>query len=198
VLNNIFAGWNGGNGVMVDTFGKITAIKINANGNDVTGVRLDNTYGLQPVIFTGDSFIRDNQNNGLAVSSHGNVTISKVTAEGNRQINILAISTGGNITVSKVISRFAGDNGLHLVSDGNIYLTTVVSMSNGDGDTDGDGVYINVAPGGLVTIKLSVFMGNAGNGIEVVNAIPTLYKTYYFGNDVDGDWTPDQVDLYVH
>jgi len=88
--------------------------------------------------------------------------------------------------------------GIYLESGGNISISSTLSLSNGYYDSDGDGLYIVASPTSLVTIKTSAFMGNEGNGIEVVGANPVILSTWYFGNDTDGDGIASEANLYIH
>ena len=68
------------------------------------------------------------------------------------------------------------------------YIYKLWSASNSWGG-DNDGLYLNVGAY-PVSILYSSFIGNEGNGIEVVNATSlNLTGTNYFGNDtnVNGD-----------
>jgi hypothetical protein len=198
LLNNVTAMGNGWNGIEVMTNGMITTKKINALNNQYSGAFLTNWYGSAGVSIMGESFFNGNGGSGLLVESLGPVTISNVFADHNQENGVLVWAGAGNITLNLVSVKYSGMAGIYLESGGNISISSTLSLSNGYYDSDGDGLYIVASPTSLVTIKTSAFMGNEGNGIEVVGANPVILSTWYFGNDTDGDGIASEANLYIH
>ena len=198
LLNNLRAQNNGQSGISVMTKGLITAKQINALDNAYSGAVFVNTFGSAGVSLTGESFINGNGSHGLLVESLGMAIVSNVTADRNQGNGIRVWSGSGNITLNLVSVKYSGMAGIYLESGGNISISSTLSLSNGYYDSDGDGLYIVASPTSLVTIKTSAFMGNEGNGIEVVGANPVILSTWYFGNDTDGDGIASEANLYIH
>jgi len=193
-LNGVEADNNAGTGIYVDTMGQITAKKISGSFNGESGALLMNwdhgpTY---PVKLIGDSFFHGNGEDGLVALSDGYITISKVYADGNNFSGVAALTDESYVTMSKVVSNNNGASGIYIEANLGLSLNNVVTMSNGFGIGNGNGLrYTIYDPFGYATIRYSVFMGNEGSGIDAYIVYPTLIKTYYFGNDWNGDGDPN-------
>lgn len=196
-LNNLTALGNAGNGIDVHSLDAITTKNIHALENGASGAVLVNSSGLAIVTVTGDSFFGANGANGLEIESAGKVKISKVYAENNHGIGIDVDANTADISLNSVYANYSGQDGIKLNTDGNIAILKVNGFSNGSG-VDGDGLFIEASAASQVIIKSSAFIGNEGNGIEVQGVMPILSKSWYFGNDTDGDGEAAQTNLYVH
>ena len=196
-LTNLTSMGNAGNGIDVHSLDAITAKNMHALENGASGVILVNNAGLATVTVTGESFFSANGASGLVIDTAGNVKISKIYAENNQGIGIDIEADSANISLSSVNANYSGQDGIKLTTDGNITISKVTSFSNGTG-VDGDGLSIEASAASRVTIKSSAFIGNEGNGIEVQGVIPILSKSWYFGNDTDGDGVATETNLYVH
>jgi hypothetical protein len=182
-------------GLEIHSAGNVTTNNILAVNNGSNGVFIDNTYGsgFASVLGSmGENNISDNGASGLAVYSNYTITVDKVISiqnGGNGMILNNEFGTG-NITVTNVVSRLNAKDGLQIISGGpSVLLKYVQSMSNGVG-YDGDGLYIEIPDPSYLKIYYSTFIGNEGNGIDVLGTVPEmpqLFSVSYFGNDTDMD-----------
>lgn len=191
---------NGWKGLEIYSSGRVTIRTVLAINNGENGVFVDNTYGTGYVSITasrGENNISDNGATGLAVYSNGNITIDKVVAIQNGSRGMWVNTYGGDIRITNSITRLNGRHGVQIDASGSVYLKKVQSMSNGVG-YEGDGLNIEIADPLLLTIYYSTFIGNEGNGIDVLCdtfGIPLLNSVSYFGNDTDMD---GDMNYYVH
>ena len=176
------------------TAGAILANKLSAQGNMGDGVYLQNDYGSAGITVLGDCFFRDNTGNGIGAYSNSLITMSKINAERNGGNGLDVSSTSGNVTLSYIYVKYSGLHGIAVQTPKNVTILYAYSFSNGLG-SDGDGLFILASNTSLVTIKYSSFIGNEGNGIEVVNKVPVLISTNYFGNDTNNNGDADK---YIH
>jgi len=182
-------------GLEIHSSGNVTTNNILAVNNGSNGIFIDNTYGSGSISMLGsmgENNISDNGASGLALYSNSNITVDKV----------IAIQNGGNgmilnnefglgtITVSNIVTRLNARDGMQIKSGGpSVTLKYVQSMSNGVG-YDGDGLYIEIPDPSYLKIYYSTFIGNEGNGIDVLGVVPEvpqLFSVSYFGNDTDMD-----------
>ncbi|MDK2979836.1 MAG: putative surface-exposed virulence protein [Chloroflexota bacterium] len=197
---NIDVHGNGEDGLLVTSTGTILISTISAQGNNGTGMMLDNAAGWGNVTVSGENYFWDNGDDGMNIQSNGNVNFSKIDVRNNGGDGIQVQTSIGTISLTKTFVKNSGGNGIDLTGDGAFLLNDVTSLSNGDG-SDGDGLHIVADATSKVTIKNSIFMGNEGNGLDIENEnglAPILSKVLYFGNDTDGDGTADQKNHYIH
>ena len=111
---------------------------------------------------------------------------------------ILSNSSGvGQVRLTDSISRLNARHGLQINSGGLVYMKNVQSMSNGEGNND-DGLYIEISDPALLQLYFATFLGNEGNGIELVSdtlGSPLLSSVTYFGNDTDNS---GDLNYYAH
>jgi len=192
-LTDVYAGGNALDGIEVHAVGMVKASKLFGENNGDHGVLLNNTYGPSYITLSGESIVRHNGMDGLRIVTPGKITVSKLTSEGNEWDGMVLISDNGDVSLSTIISRNNRGTGLAVLAhNGNVTLTNVVSMNNGADNNDAHGAWIDGVNLGTVTIKYSVFMTNEGSGIHLKTGVPyTIYKTYYFGNDRNGNGNPN-------
>ena len=161
-------------GLVVFSQRKITLTSVNASGNKVMGMQVDNSLSTvsSPVVINGASQVNFNGVNaidapGLGVYSLGPLTISGVSASWNFNsgIRVLTIaSTGVTITNSQVDNNRS--YGIYIGSStfkaGLVTLSGVRVFANGFED-DAPGVYI--ISNNKVSFSGGYYMGNAGAGI---------------------------------
>ena len=182
---------NGADGLSVLSLGNITLGGINAQGNDLNGVYLNNTAGDDrvKVSISGDNYFWNSGADGLHIGTKGTAALSGIDARNNGVDGIFVNALKG-ISLSKSYVKNSGQDGIYLESNGAMALKDVSSFTNGSG-SDGDGLRILAHQDVKVTIKSSAFMGNEGNGIYVFYQTenqpqPALTNTVYTGNDTDG------------
>lgn len=140
---------NGGVNLLIESSGAVVLNGITADssvGN--TGIWVDNSTGTGTVTLTTIT-TRYNNNNGVAIITKGNVTISGLNSLFNsvgwappREYNGLLINTNNvstaKVTISNSLVSGNADHGIHLyLAPGGLYsLTNTYYFGN---DTDGDG-----------------------------------------------------------
>ena len=203
VIKNSTFSMNNTKGLFVYSTGLISLNDVTAIGNTAShGLELDNFNGPKGVnIVKGN--LHENGISGVSIETRGPVSINTVTANGNSSHGVYVhgfSSANADVTLSKVNTAWNGNTGIWLQYINNATITLTNSVANGNGGQDADGLYIrgnNIDSS--VTISKSVFLGNYGNGIDLYETfIQTIVNTFSFGNDMDGDYTPDQVDTYIH
>jgi len=178
-----------GNGLEIVTKGDVILDNLTATDN-LNGVYVDNSAGSDATVTLtnkiGGSVFSSNTQNGLMIISGGDVSLSGLTAEANGSDGV-NISTSGGLWVNDALLYRNNGAGMTATANAGITLTKVRAIYNGAG-ADGDGVTLIVADGSDVKISYSVFNGNYGSGIDITGeASPTLYKTTYFGNDLNNN-----------
>ncbi|MDK2980712.1 MAG: hypothetical protein PWQ55_1059 [Chloroflexota bacterium] len=182
-------------GLEIHSAGNVITNNLLAVNNGSNGVFIDNSYGSGYINVQGskgENNISDNGASGLAVYSNGSISVDNVIAiqNGGNGMIINNATGSGNISVTRIISRLNARDGLQIISGGpTVTLKYVQSMSNGEG-YDGDGLYIEIPDPSYLKIYYSTFIGNEGNGIDVLGSVPEmplLYSVSYFGNDTDMD-----------
>ena len=180
---------NSGIGLDVQSAGAISLSKVTASGNHDQGAYLYNDFSpllpgqvYMPVTILNSVF-NDNDYGGVEVASNRAITISSVTASGNKggygvlldnvdSLPSLVLVTGKN--------QFNGnsDTGLFIESSGVVTISGVESGKNG-----GDG--INIDTYNQVTISSSWVYGNYV-GIKVEDAPVTINNVTSMGNGYYG------------
>ena len=187
VTRSKFDGVTAGNGLEVITKGDVILDNLTAT-NNLNGVYVDNSAGDNATVKLtdkkGESVFSNNSQYGLWIVSSGDVSLSGLTAEANGSDGVY-VNTSGSFTVSDALLYRNSGAGMNATADDGVTLTKVRSTFNGS-SSNGDGVTLTVASGSDVKISYSVFNGNYGSGIDITgDANPELYKTTYFGNDMD-------------
>jgi hypothetical protein len=187
---NLYA--NNSNGLSVLSSGIITLGNINAQGNGLNGVYVNNDYGntLINVLVSGDNYFWNSGADGLHIETSGKATLSGIDARYNGISGIYVTAPMG-VSLSKAYIKASGQDGIYMMSGGAVTLTDVSSFANGMGD-DSSGLHISMLTEAKVTIKNSAFMGNEGHGIYIAYMtenipLPVLINTVYIGNDTDGN-----------
>ena len=198
-----------GDGLTVQTTGKIKLSNVQSNNNKGSGAYLDNTAGSGNIHIKdstfGDSTTDGNKGDGLKAYSNGNITLINVIADyngadgayldnssGDGNINVDFHESTGNYGGN---SDFSGNNnyGLYANSAGAITLYKVTA----DANQKDDGAYLmNENGGGDINVNNSTFgernsdvgnLGNGGNGLEAYSAgsisLDNVTADY---NDYDG------------
>ena len=186
---------NGSDGVKIVSGGKVTIMNINANSNGGYGLQVDNrresggrTRNTAVKIYGNANNFNNNGSDGVNIVSDGKVTMINTSANSNSGYFGIFIDASGFVNLSKINTNGNFRNGLSLYRVSNASLYKVQSCLNGDDTNDGDGLILIVNDGATVKITYSVFSTNYGSGIEINgNMVPNLYKTYYFGNDINNN-----------
>ena len=141
-----------------------------------SGARIDNDAGTGTVTVNNSKFIDngDGGDDGLYISSQGNVTLLNVIATGNKGDGVEINNTPGSLEATvQILSTGLGKNvftsntgtGLRIYSEGN------VSLDNITADTNGYGTYIenqNSTTNAVVTLTgANSFSNNTSNGLYV-------------------------------
>jgi len=195
---------NAAYGLNLTSAGNITVLNVKAQGNGDSGLDLDNMGNSGKVTFSGSNFLLDNGGDGLMISTNGTVNLGGITAQGNGISGISLDNWGaGLITLTNINVKGSGWHGIDIFSSsGDVKLTNVCSYLNGIG-SDGDGLFVAIDPAHKLTISRSSFMGNEGNGIELLymglgGLPPVITSTTYFGNDTDYDGGVTEANFYIH
>jgi hypothetical protein len=177
-----------GIGLNVATNGDVLLDSMIATNNS-TGVQIVNTTGSDATVkvlntYSGNVF-SDNSQYGLLIASNGYVSLTGITAN-NNGLDGIKVTTAGDLLLRNAVCYRNAGSGLNAAADGGATLSSVKAANNGL-TANGDGLYIEVADGSQISIAYSVVTGNYGSGIEVSgDATPTLTKTSYYGNDING------------
>ena len=169
----------------------------NQNGE---GVYIHNDGGTDGISIYKGSF-NNNESEGLQLDSNGPISIKNVDAIGNNDYGIYVTGDATTTTVSlnSVNAAWNALDGVRLANVADVTVSLSNFVANGIPGFDSDGLYILSNSSNVVTISKSTFMSNFGNGIELFNVGSyTLTSSIALGNDVDGDNTASQVDVYVH
>ena len=193
---------NLGDGIKIETGGAVTITNTDSYGNGVGGV-IDNSVGTlaSPVTINVngpvnyyDSF-SNNVSEGIVITSHGVVTISKIWAEGNGYSGVAIDNEpwylNAGIPVAVLDSVFEGNSGrgLDLYSKGQITLTNIRANNN-----SWDGLYLdNKSSSGTAGITIiagpgkgNEMKGNKGNGLYLLSNGPVILTNLYAANNNSG------------
>jgi hypothetical protein len=183
-------------GLWATSLGAINAYNLSADSNGGDGIYLDNQWGITGevggVTASGLSGLKNNGVDGLEVYSHGSITLTNITANGNAEygayLETFGLITHQNVTLSgknEFSDNHFGD-GLNVYADGNITLSNVTANNN-----EWDGAAL-VSEFGTVTLNRTLpgsntFNGNFGDGLNVESASNvTLNKVIADNNGWDG------------
>jgi hypothetical protein len=168
---------NGGHGLNVNAYGPVTLTSLEANDNTQDGMNITSIGG---VAMLGSNKTAGNGQDGIFIQANGPVTISGLLAEANGDRGIMVNSTGFGlgVTLRSIIARYNGGDGINIDALGVVTLDGAQCVMNG-----GDGAYIETYGFGA-TLRNSVFMANADNGIDIngPKSLLTLIEVYYLGN----------------
>jgi len=183
-------------GLDVASKGAITLTNVTADGNRTSGATLDNTSGSSDVTINGtsNSFSDNTGSYGLAVASKGAVTLTNVTADGNRTSGATLDNTSGSgdMTINGTANSFSNniETGLTINSYGDVNLSGVTANGNRHAGAQVGGSPAFIA--GDVTISDSTFNANRdGLDVEAVGSITitnvTADSNGSFGAGLIGD-----------
>lgn len=199
---NTFVDNLNGDGLFVWSNGVVTISNITANGNDSSGVQINNTSAATPkaVVITGTNTFNTNGSSGLSVYSYGAITTNNVTANFNAfggveldncdwdtvtsclSLSPQAVTMNGNNNTSD-----NGNDGVYIISRGAITINNLTSNYSDNGwGAYLDNQYDNAVGG--VTIKgYALTSYNNFIGITVYsNGAITLANITANGNTADG------------
>ena len=223
-LTNIWASDNGGYGIIVsntaavgeDVIATAVTVKNNTNhGLDISSagmVKIDrstasgnNGYGIYAINTTGTEAIQVlnttsalNAMSGIWMYSNGPLTIKNTNTISNlgHGIYFSGQNSGATVTLSNVYSAMNQQYGIDLAAVQDVTISGTTAAVNGSSVSNGDGLRIESNGSGVVTLSKSTFIGNYGNGVELIDvATFTQSNTVIFANDVDGSGDDD---LYQH
>lgn len=161
IVNNGIFQDNEGDGLVVQSAGVVTITSLYADGNDVRGAVIDNTFNPsltapdKAVTLKGALEFNNNGDAGLSVYSKGLITISNVNATEN------------------------GDNGVNL--DNRNSLTSQGVTINGTNNFISNAIGLNVLTRGVVTTNNLNASANGGDGVYIDNCDITLPTGYCLG-----------------
>lgn len=157
-------------------------------------VTLQNTLGLS--LAENNQF---NQNDlfGLQILAKGKISLSDVNFYNNAGGDGLNIdnSTGtGDVVLSKVYAEYNREDGIQILSSGNVSLSTGFSNNNGNGGIAGYGLRIDNTPALIAkTVTITNFGGNYNKdlGFWVLSDGAINLKTVYSYGNGNASGTPD-------
>jgi hypothetical protein len=209
-INNSKFDTNFTTGLTVFSAGNITLYRVEAVGNAVSssgdGAWLANTGSSTTTksIIINQSIFSSNEN-GLVVQSKGAITLNNVTANGNSSIGasinncifIGACLGTGNVSLLSTLGpnqfSYNGQNGLSIVTNGNITASKVYADANGQGnpaDPYAGALFQLKKAGSTALITCGSFTQSGGYGLDVVFA-STLDKLTLKGTLL---WSNHQTD----
>jgi hypothetical protein len=196
---NIFSG-SDSIGLFVSSDGAISISKTTANGNDGTGVSLDNSTSSvnSGVSISGYLTANDNGPAGLEILTRGAVIAAYLTANGNFYGALIQndYSTTVQMPVTLTgVSTFIGNGntGLQINSRGVITLNNITALNNGLAAVDGSGSGVDIVNAGGVLPKavyvkgVNTFSGNDEAGLTVTSyGVISITKPTSDGNGMVG------------
>ncbi len=175
-LNNVTANSNGDNGVRILTVGEVLPQNVTLNG-------VNNFYGNGFTSGTG---------NGLFIQNDGKITISNLSAIGNKAIgasldNFINLKVGKFLGVTLTGFNAFQENqggGLYIHTDGSVVLSRVTADNN-----TGNGVEVLATKN--ITLSCGTAYSNTGTGFLLHSGgILTLKGLHSYYNGVDEDFIP--------
>ncbi|MBX3035509.1 MAG: hypothetical protein KF758_01235 [Anaerolineales bacterium] len=135
----IFNNNNTGNGLLIISKGAVTLTNITTIGNTFSGLDVNNSTGTGNVTITGTNTFTDNGDNGATISSNGNVSITKITADDNGQSGLV-------IVTSKTVTLTCGSLTLNTQYGWEVYNATSVTLKGVFTAANGSGDYMTASP----------------------------------------------------
>ncbi|BBB49401.1 right-handed parallel beta-helix repeat-containing protein [Pelolinea submarina] len=184
-LSRIISADNEGNaGIDVYSKGVITLSYMEDRGNDSNGIRLSNTSAATPqaVIVTRTSIIGNASGYGLYIQSMGDVTLNNVSAQTSMYGAYIdnSSSPSAKVTVLGTLGQntFSGNDvdGLTVLSNGNVNLTSIVADQNGR-----KGIFADA--GGALTVTNLWTAKNGYQGLDLLAGLDaTISNVQCFSN----------------
>jgi hypothetical protein len=181
-------------GIQIESAGSVVLDGVSANANrgsaSTDGIYINNSFGTGDVSINSTKGVNNFNNNtqdGVYIQTLGNITLSKVTANGNGSNGIYAVTTGTGkyFNSTNVNARGNYNNGINGYASANSTFTNVKVYNNGV-TTNQDGIYMYLTSGNDFTISSSTITGNGRYGAYAVLGGSNAFKlisTYFFGND---------------
>ena len=179
---------NGG-GLSVTIDGDITLSNVTATGNSSWGAGLTSEYGN--ITMTGTNEFNNNTGHGFFARSFGDMTLNRITANGNNYgtelmsggtmtvtgefnsnvFNGLLVSfNNGGINLNQVTANWNGDTGIDIRSIGNITLNQVTTNWNGTwNDEWNEDSGLLARSNGDFTLNQVTAHGNIGVGVALLS-----------------------------
>ncbi|MBX3035483.1 MAG: hypothetical protein KF758_01105 [Anaerolineales bacterium] len=193
----IFNGSLGGDGLRVISNGAVTLSNITAGNNFGYGAFINNNVPVvnnSPVTLKGTNTFNNNDNDGLQISSDGNISISNVTANDNAlrgvdlSNNTPPAGKTPSVTVLGFLTAIKNDSsGLYILSDGAISLTNLTINGNlfMGATIDNSGA---PTPQPVKITGTNVFNNSNNRGLEIISkGAVTLNNISANGNGVSAD-----------
>ncbi|MBC7878194.1 MAG: hypothetical protein H7Y59_13570 [Anaerolineales bacterium] len=177
-VNNGYFQNNDGDGLHIYSAGMVTMANIYANGNDLGGAIIDNSFAAtdQAVTLSGAQEYNNNGNtSGLDITSNGLVTITSVIANGNGGngvgINNSTSATNQGVTILGTNNFNTNGNGLYVLSQGIITTYNIIASDNDNfgaqlDNCDSVGAGCRGASG-VNVYGSNLFYGNGADGLNV-------------------------------
>lgn len=192
-LNN-----NNNEGGLIYTDGAVYAQNLDASGNGLAGLLIDNTSGSGPVTYSAagkSSLFNGNQAYGLQINSSGTVSVSsskyKIFADSNGtignfagiRIDNSAAPAARNVTLKNLASMNNAGAGIEVDSAGAVKMTSLTSLGNGNQGV----LVVNTLGTGSVSLNgdNTLNFNTIGLMIETNGAV-TVSSLMAFGNSLDG------------
>lgn len=184
---------NNFNGLLITTYGLVTASNVTASNN--TGAVGVSVYsnGVAPatpagVNFTGTNVFNNNAaGNGLLIIAKGKITLNNITTNNNGFSGLDILNNGVALTSGVTVTGYGffnnnGDNGATIVSTGPVNLTKITGDQNGQ-----SGLVVQTS--GAFTLTCGSFNLNTWYGWEANNTVTlaTLKGVFTAGNGL-GDF----------
>ncbi|HUH97977.1 MAG TPA: right-handed parallel beta-helix repeat-containing protein, partial [Anaerolineales bacterium] len=160
---------NSYSGLNIVSNGAILLSNVTASNSQTGyGATMDNSGSAflprPSVTLTGTNVFRGNLLDGLNVTSAGAISVSNVTASGNKGsgLNLSNLSGSGGVTLSGVNNAVANTSyGVWIQTTGKVALTQLTADGNSN-----TGLLVS-ASGANVTLSCGSFTDNTGNGLNV-------------------------------
>lgn len=180
----------------------VTLENVNANGNQDSGVYIDNTRSSSnaSVTMNGVNDISNNLNDGLVVYSDGSIRLNEITANFNgtaRDDNGAELDndTGsGDVIITGYYNSFSNNAGpgLYISTRGNIelYFATITDNNTASGSLNGAQFTTPGTTSNSARIYCSIFGNNKGYGLDAwnfENSLTFVGLNSFYGNP-SGDY----------
>ena len=187
---------NYNDGLDINSASNINISQVTADGNKHgDGAHLDNTYGNNAlsvdVIGGGSSQFDGNSADGLLISSHSDVTLSDVEANGNGSSGAILHNEGtsGNGVTINGTNAFNGNSGsgLQVFSSGMDTLNNIIA----DGNTGSNGLYLDntffLTGSDVMLNGTNEFNGNQGTNLALWSSGDLTLNSLTANDSVAGD-----------
>jgi hypothetical protein len=191
INNSIFE--DNGYGLLISSAGNVLAQNNQVNKNNGHGLILDtsnDTTGLKTITVNGGLYSANN-GSGISINGKGNIFLTNVTTVYNIGGNgygayINNTNGDGGVFISGSLNRFSfnAQEGLYLVSNGNVVLSNVMANDNAL-----MGAWITNYNGSSATIRNSIFNANGVGGINLNSAGNILVDMVKASNNLGPSWS---------